>query len=563
MQSRRIQPVEGGEPEDARSVDRTVRPSPPRRALAIVALIISIVGLGGVLRAPSAAQHLQQPGTPLGDAAGSIAPPGAPPALCSACRPGGAPWVSPGHSPLIDRTGEAAHVDPGQVAAADSEAPPDRRFGAVEAFEAPFAASYAGVGWERINFDWPALQPGGPHSWNRAAISGVTIAHEIAAGREVVGIIGGRPAWAVDARGLPRGLYLPPTDPRNMWGAFVAELARRYRGRVRHWIIWNEPDVWDAHASGYTWPGTVDDFARLQKVAYTQIKSVDPFLVVHLAATTYWWDKAYNRPLYFGRLLDALARDPTARAHHWYFDVASAHVYNVPDDVERIIRIDRDLMHAHGFGKPLWLVETNAMPTRDGPWTMASARWSATAAEQAAYVVQASALALAAGAERVSFYKMTDPAGLSTRAYPMGLVRPDGTARPVVAALRATTHALADWTRAVDLGTTAGVRAVAIERGASGASGGTLVLWATGTSSADVTVDIPVPPGATAAWLDAHVAIVADDDTGLPVVATIAGDRAILRLTLPASACAQTGLCQIGGAPLMVVAPAMPRIAAW
>jgi hypothetical protein len=87
----------------------------------------------------------------------------------------------------------------------------------VEAFVAPFAAAYAGVGWERINFDWPSLQPTGPASWNKAAVSGAMINGEIAAGREIVGLIGGRPRWALDARGLPRGLYLPPDDPRNLW----------------------------------------------------------------------------------------------------------------------------------------------------------------------------------------------------------------------------------------------------------------------------------------------------------------------------------------------------------
>ncbi|MDQ2830457.1 MAG: hypothetical protein M3Y74_15595, partial [Chloroflexota bacterium] len=289
---RRTQP-EHAKPRSGRRV---------RRLLAVFAFVICLLGVIGVFVAPAAAPAAIQQTTPapvaatLHDAAGPFDPLGAPPRLCSACLPPAAPWDAPGVSPIIDGTGNAPHVDPRQVAAATNDPPPDRRFGVVQAFTAPYAASYAGIGWERVNFDWCALQPAGPHGWNRAAVSGAMINDEIAHGREIVGIIGCLPSWAAGPHGLPSGLYLAPDDPRNSWGAFVAELARRYRGRVRHWIIWNEPDVWNAHVAGYTWPGTVADFAQLQRVAYLQIKRVDPTLVVHLAATTYWWDAAYGRP---------------------------------------------------------------------------------------------------------------------------------------------------------------------------------------------------------------------------------------------------------------------------
>ena len=76
------------------------------------------------------------------------------------------------------------------------------------------------------------------------------------------------------------------------------------------------------------------------------------------------------------------------------------------------------------------------------------------------------------------------------------------------------------------------------------------------------TVGVPVPPGATQAWVDAHVAAVAADDTYQPVRATIAGGRALLHITLASSECAKDGRCRVGGAPIMVVAPAMPEIRA-
>src|SRR5436309_2645784 len=43
---------------------------------------------------------------------------------------------------------------------------PDIRFGAVQALDAPGRATQAGVRWERLPFNWAAIQPGGPLDWN-------------------------------------------------------------------------------------------------------------------------------------------------------------------------------------------------------------------------------------------------------------------------------------------------------------------------------------------------------------------------------------------------------------
>lgn len=541
------------------------RAAGPRRALAVFALLVSLWSLIAALVA-----FPQTVPVPAANPAGTARP--VPPApiparpetvLCSACGVAAPPWRPAGLSPLMEEQDKpgALEVSPRAIAASAHEAPPDRRIGAVQAFVDPSAAAYAGVGWERVNFDWNALYPQSLDQWNRFAVPDGMLAREQADGREVVGILEGLPHWATDPRGLPRGLYLPADDPRNLWGSFVWRTVQRYRTRIHDWIIWNEPDVWDPNARGFSWPGSVDNFVRLQSVAYQQIKRLDPSLVVHLAATTYWWDAAFGRPLYFDRVLDAIARDPNARANHWYFDVASAHVYNVPDDVEHILQLDRAAMRAHGINKPIWLDETGAAPTRDGPWSMQPPppQNIASAQEQAAFVAQASVLAIAGGAQRISFYKLTDPPNLARSDYPSGLVRPDGSARPALAALRATTHALAGWTGATDLGTHGTTRAVAVDRGARG---GTLALWDEGAAPVTATVTLPVLAHATARWVAAHVTVVADDDTRVPVHPVVSAGRATLRIPLAASTCASEGYCHIGGAPVLVVAPAMPQLVA-
>src|SRR5579875_2169912 len=114
----------------------------------------------------------------------------------------------------------------------------DPRFGVVQAFEAPQQASAIGVRWERIMFQWGAIQPTGPSDWRSdAAISDATLSAEIAAGRTPVGILLDTPQWAArdpqyhDAA-VPNGLDQPWNSTANPWGAFVHRIVAQYRGRI-------------------------------------------------------------------------------------------------------------------------------------------------------------------------------------------------------------------------------------------------------------------------------------------------------------------------------------------
>ncbi len=110
---------------------------------------------------------------------------------------------------------------------------------------------------------------------------------------------------------------------------------------------------------------------------------------------------------------------------------------------------------------------------------------------------------------------------------------------------------------AQDLGSFGATRAVAVDRGTRG---GALVLWNNAPSAETVEVGVAVPPGVSQAWLDAHINAIADDDTYGNVHAVLSGGQAVLQVPLAASTCAQDGLCRIGGAPVIVIAPSMPRL---
>ncbi|RMG92644.1 MAG: hypothetical protein D6706_16545 [Chloroflexi bacterium] len=317
----------------------------------------------------------------------------------------------------------------------------DWRFGVIESYESPADASALGVAWTRVRFHWAEIQAGGPDTWT-PSVSDAQINGEINAGRMVVGLLIGIPAWARDANGLPVGLWLPYDDPGNTWATFVREAVGRYNGRINHWIIWNEPDIGDPSAPGHTWNGTIEDFFQLQRTAYLAAKSVNPNVTIHLAAFTHFWD-----PGYFNRFLDVVATDPAAASNNYYFDVATAHLYFQPNSIYDIIQSFYGAMGAHGIWKPIWLVETNAPPIDDPAWPVPNWTLSVTQHEQAAFMPQALASALAAGAQRIAIYKLKDvPADRAANPEPFGLVRMDGSRRPAFTTYQVAIQYLAGMT---------------------------------------------------------------------------------------------------------------------
>lgn len=326
--------------------------------------------------------------------------------------------------------------------AQDEEAEPSR-FGVIESYVDPAMADRLGVGWTRVRFQWAEVQPEEDGEW-QLPVDDETLQAELEAGREVIGLIIGIPDWARDRNGVPEGLNLPHDDDGNTWAVFVGELAARYAGQIDHWIIWNEPDIDDPDAPGHTWDGTIEEFAQLQRVAYLAAKEANPDAIIHLSAVTYFWD-----PDYLDRLLNTLAADPEAAGNGFYFDVATAHLYFQPDTIYDILNAFRDMLDGHGLDKPIWLVETNAPPADDTYWTVPNWTLYVTIYEQAAFIPQAMASALAAGAERVAVFKLKDTEqDREANPEPFGLVRWDSSRRPAFDSYRVAIPLMAGVTSA-------------------------------------------------------------------------------------------------------------------
>lgn len=410
-------------------------------------------------------------------------------------------------------------------------APPDPRFGIVEAFVNPTAAAEAGAGYTRIILRWDVIQPASRDDWKPANVPDPLIEAELAAGRQVVAVLIGTPSWAATS---------PADGPRSVpdmdaWAAFTQRMAQHYRGRIGHWIIWNEPDVWEPGHPGQTWAGTVEDYARLLKTAYLAIKGADPAQQVHLAGLTYFWDWSHGRRRYLDRLLEVLAADPEAPAHGFYFDAVIYHLYFNPSQTPLVLAETRAVLGRYGLSaKELWINETNAPPSEDPqepPWS--KPRFKITLEEQAAFVLQEFSLAFAAGASRVEFYKLRNTADHPESIEPYGLLRGDDSPRPAFAAYRVATTYLAGFQQAYRQ-RVGEIEAVTFDRDGQT----TTVLWTTGRRRAQVWVRALASEG-----------LLVDERGAARPIRSINGAYVV---ELPGAICSNNP-CIIGGAPRLLV----------
>jgi hypothetical protein len=312
-------------------------------------------------------------------------------------------------------------------------------FGVVEGFWLPEVVCELNAGWERIIFDWAEHQPTGPDDWNFLNVDERWIKQASACNREVVAIVKHTPAWATDGLpgpGVPRGLYLPIDDPDNLWATFMRRAAAYYASRgVRRFIIWNEPDI-DRETYGFEFEGSLEDYAQLLRVAYFAAREGNPAAQIHLAGTTYWHDVNIGQRLYVDRLLEHLSTDPEAAEHGYYFDVLTLHIYFRADTVYRIVREMSEILARYGlFETEIWIGEMNASPNLDPMWPVERPNFQITLDQQAAFLVQAAALGLAAGADQLAVYKFFDWS-LPLGAESFGLLRVDESRRPAYLAWR-------------------------------------------------------------------------------------------------------------------------------
>lgn len=228
----------------------------------------------------------------------------------------------------------------------------------------------AGIGWIKQHFPWADIEQSGQRQfidplWKTSTWEKYDEIVDLAgeAGIRIIARIDRTPAWARP----PGSTSTEPPSRLDDFGEFIETIVARYRGRIQHYQIWNEPNLaveWGGHkpdAAGY---------ARLLRTAFLAARAVDPqvrILDAPLAATLERSARAQVELDFLQELYDAGGGD--------HFHVHSANAFGLgfpPEDPPgpdvlnfRRVELSRAIMEANGDGgKPIWFNEYgwNASP---------------------------------------------------------------------------------------------------------------------------------------------------------------------------------------------------------
>jgi uncharacterized protein (TIGR03437 family) len=244
-----------------------------------------------------------------------------------------------------------------------------------------------GVPWPQSTFGqlrlwdsgtaWTALEPA-KGVWNWAPLDAWVAAAEAHGVNEILLTLGQSPEWASsqpdNVNYVGAGAPAPPNDFQD-WRDYITAVGQRYKGRIRNYEIWNEPNDPTYYA------GTVPQLVELTKEAYTILKSIDPANTV-VAPVPY--DAGY---------LDQLLQTGMAP----FIDVVAFHIYTYEQPPEQVvgpaITNVRFVMAKNGVSAlPLWDTEG------------ASGDTTTTEDVGAAWIVRRYLVDLAYGSVRYNWY---------------------------------------------------------------------------------------------------------------------------------------------------------------
>jgi hypothetical protein len=312
----------------------------------------------------------------------------------------------------------------------------------------------AGFRWMRQEFPWEDIEISAKgdfwdHKWDKDAWEKydhiVDLAEEYDV--QIIARLSNPPAWT---RALTDtiGTRAPPDDIRD-YGDFVETVVRRYQGRIRHYQLWNEPNIYPEWGEQAVDPAA---YAALLCEGYRRAKAVDPDVVIlsgALAPTIALTGRDLNDFIFLQRMYDAGAGE--------CFDVMSMQGYSLwsaPTDhrmrplVINYGRVEyiRDVMVSNGDAhKPIWISEMNSNAVPVGPagegiigWggygqvsLETQARWATLAYQR----VQAEWPYV--GVVNFWFFKPASDADANQAYYYFRMLDPDFTPLPVYDAIKA------------------------------------------------------------------------------------------------------------------------------
>ena len=260
-------------------------------------------------------------------------------------------------------------------------------------------------------------------------------------GAAVSGMFHDAPGWAGPSPKLPGDL--------GALNRFCAEAATAFGDSVEDWEFWNEPDIFFA-------PEPVWEYAAAMKAAYLGFKSARPDLPVLNGALCQMPGKT--------RYFEAFFASDTVP----YFDVFNYHTYLPPAKYPEAFGKLRGLLREYGAeGKPVWVTEfgTNleGHSDRDGAIAGLKAHSPEQELVHAEFYPKAQIALLMEGVERAYFFVFAAFNERNGRK-DWGVLRRDGTVKPVFSALATAIRELDDARLLGALDAPEGLRAFLFER---------------------------------------------------------------------------------------------------
>lgn len=184
---------------------------------------------------------------------------------------------------------------------------------------------------------WAALEPE-PGNWQFGTLDRFVAA--AAPGQAIILTLGQSPTWA--SSDPARATFYGPgatAPPKNLddWTRYIKVIARRYKGRIQYYEVWNEPN------DPVFYSGSVAQIAALTKAASDALKAVDPDA------------KLITAPPYSAGYLDQYLATGAAR----YADIIGYHAYATPPEeaARQLANVRLVLAKRLLTAKPLWDTE--------------------------------------------------------------------------------------------------------------------------------------------------------------------------------------------------------------
>ncbi|NMA46548.1 MAG: family 1 glycosylhydrolase [Lentisphaerae bacterium] len=243
----------------------------------------------------------------------------------------------------------------------------------------------AGIKWARADFTWAQIEPR-ENEFDFAVYDRV-VAEAEKRQVKILPILCYNSKWT---KGFAH-------ENLDAWARYVRTLVSRYGDRLKHWEVWNEPNI------GFWKPSpNPEQYVSLLKVSYQTIKAVDPALEV----------------LYGGMagVAPKFLEDTLKLGAGAFYDIMNIHPYCYPATIEQrrsLVEVDelREILRKYNAPERIWITETG-WPTHQSEAPIHARFW--------AEMIVAGAKRRFPGQERWTCAVVVDPAeyaagGRSTR----------------------------------------------------------------------------------------------------------------------------------------------------